>query len=131
MSPLKYRSATPHAERRRRQRRNPARAASGKHLAPYIHRKKIQPIDIHIDIAQEFVEVVRLDAIRKTSEVGLGVDRNAHLRHHVELAPTHRVQVGTRLPVEVVHSEFIEVGDVELRDAKPQQGQQMRAADTA
>src|SRR3569623_746630 len=48
--------------------------ASGKHRAANVERKKIEPVHVHVDVAQKIGQVAGINAGGRSAQVELGVD---------------------------------------------------------
>ena len=118
-----------HAERRDTRGWNLVRRTIREHHLARPERKRIEAVDVKIDVLEEAVEIVRLDAAGEHLDIALRVDVPGHVSKRVDLGTSERRHDGARLPVEIGELERVEVGDVEARDTEAGEGGEVEAAD--
>ena len=120
-----------HPDRSGGDRRDAQFGAAGEDLGPDVDHEEVEPVDEQIDAVQEVVDVVVVDPVGETPDLGGRVDVARHAGHHIDLGLAERGGGSADLAVEIDCLEDIHVGDMERPDAKARQRQQMNPADTA
>ena len=119
------------AERGDGHRRDSVLIAVGENGFARLEGKKVQAVDVKIDIAEKLVEIAGVDAERENGNVHFRIDVECHSGQNLNLGLAQAAHRGADLPIEIGDLKAVEVSDVELADAESGEGEQVEAANAA
>lgn len=93
-----------------------------------IHRVKIQGVDDQIHIAEKLGPVLSVHSSLKEAKIALRIDGPSKLSEDLDLRFSDRLAGRSELSVEILKSEDVQVGDIEILETQSKQVVEVMAA---